>query len=141
MSKYDKYKESAFTHEEMQPMIVETDMADMTDIVERLRLIDPTLELRYCEDVTKLHEIGQWCHEAADEIERLREALSAMTELFKVTEASAQWALSEVERLHHALECVVLYWDEWKDAPDDHPTALSLEEVVNICRPHLREKE
>lgn len=47
----------------------------MTDIVERLRLIDPTLELRYCEDVTKLHEIGQWCHEGADEIERLREVL------------------------------------------------------------------
>ena len=45
----------------------------MTDIVERMRLIDPTLELRYAEDVTKLHEIGLWCNEAADEIERLRE--------------------------------------------------------------------
>ena len=37
------------------------------------------------------------------EIEQLREALSAMTELFKATEASAQWALSEVERLREAL--------------------------------------
>ena len=109
MSKYDKYKESAFTHEEMQPMIIET---DMTDIVERLRLIDPTLELRYAEDVTKLHEIGLWCNEAADEIELMR----------------------------HALACVVLYWDEWKDAPEDHPTALSLEEVVDMCRAHLGEK-
>lgn len=72
------------------------------------------------------------------EIKRLREALAAMTDLFKATEASAQWALSEVESLRHALECVVLYWDEWKDAPDDHPTALSLEEVVDICRPHLK---
>ena len=53
----------------------------MTDIVERLRLIDPTLELRYCEDVTKLHEIGQWCHEGADEIERLREALQQIIKL------------------------------------------------------------
>ena len=51
----------------------------MTDIVERLRLTDTTLELRYCEDVTKLHEIGQWCHEAADEIERLREALRGIS--------------------------------------------------------------
>ena len=53
----------------------------MTDIVERLRLIDPTLELRYCEDVTKLHEVGQWCHEGADEIERLRGALERLAEL------------------------------------------------------------
>lgn len=82
--------------------------------------------------------VSETMNEGADEIERLREALSAMTELFKATEASAQWALSEVERRHHALECVVLYWDEWKDAPDDHPMALSLEEVVDICRPHLR---
>ena len=103
----------------------------MTDIVERLRGI--------AED---WFGVGDGIHEpinqGADEIERLRQALSAMTELFKATEASAQWALSEVERLHHALECVVLYWDEWKDAPDDHPTALSLEEVVDICRPHLK---
>lgn len=125
MSKYDKYKESAFMHEEMQPMIVETDMTDYEVLKHRV--------LTAADD-----GIYEW---ALDEIERLREALSAMTELFKATEASAQWALSEVERRHHALECVVLYWDEWKDAPDDHPTALSLEEVVNICRPHLKEKE
>ena len=72
MSEYDKYKESVFTHEEMQPMIIETD---------------------------------------------------------------------EVELMRHALECVVLYWDEWKDAPEDHPTALSLEEVVDMCRAHLGEKK
>lgn len=51
----------------------------MDDITKRLRLIDPTLELRYCEDVTKLHEIGQWCHMAQglwiEEIERLRNLL------------------------------------------------------------------
>jgi len=63
MSKYDKYKESAFTHEEMQPMIVETDMADMTDIVERL-LNPANVFYEYAAD------------EAADEIERLREALT-----------------------------------------------------------------
>lgn len=66
MSKYDKYKESVFTHEEMQPMIVETDMTDMTDIVERL-LLKKTLET--VEDVHVLFA------DAADTIERLREAL------------------------------------------------------------------
>ena len=40
------------------------------------------------------------------EIEQLREALSAMTELFKATEASAQWALSEIERLRKGLEII-----------------------------------
>ena len=43
----------------------------------------------------------------------------------------------EIELMRHALACVVLYWDEWKDAPEDHPTALSLEEVVDMCRAHL----
>ena len=105
----------------------------MTDIVERLNEPCPC---SYC-----YGDAANQRDEAKAEIERLREALSAMTELFKATEAVAQWALTEVERLREALECVVLYWDEWKNAPDDHPTALSLEEVVNICRPHLREKE
>ena len=50
----------------------------MTDIVKRLRLIEPKLELRHEDDVTRLHEIGLWCDEAADEIERLREALHAI---------------------------------------------------------------
>ena len=100
MGKYDQYKASVFTHEEMQPMIIET---DMTDIVERL-LLKKTLET--VEDVHVLFA------DAADEIELMR----------------------------HALECVVLYWDEWKDAPEDHPTALSLEEVVDMCRAHLGEK-
>ena len=63
MGKYDQYKESVFTHEEMQPMIIET---DMTDIVERL-LLKKTLET--VEDVHVLFA------DAADEIERLREAL------------------------------------------------------------------
>ena len=63
MGEYDQYKESAFTHEEMQPMIIET---DMTDIVERL-LLKKTLET--VEDVHVLFA------DAAAEIERLREAL------------------------------------------------------------------
>lgn len=32
MGKYDQYKESAFTHEVMQPMKVETDMDDEDDL-------------------------------------------------------------------------------------------------------------
>ena len=59
MADYSKYKESAFTHEEMQPMIVESDMTDVFD------------------DLAKAfkagHDAGR--SEAADEIERLREAL------------------------------------------------------------------
>ena len=50
-------------------------------------------------------------------------------------------AAAEIELMRHALACVVLYWDEWMDAPEDHPTALSLEEVVDMCRAHLGEKE
>jgi len=53
---------------------------------------------------------------------------------------------AEIIELRHALECVVTYWDEWKSAPDDHLTelsiaALSLEEVVNIARSALKEKK
>jgi len=48
---------------------------------------------------------------------------------------------AEIERLREALECVVAYWNEWRDAPDNHATALSLEEVVNIIRNTLKEKE
>lgn len=50
-------------------------------------------------------------------------------------------AAAEIELMRHALACVVLYWDEWKDAPEDHPTALSLEEVVDMCRAHLGGKD
>ena len=50
-------------------------------------------------------------------------------------------AAAEIELMRHAMECVVLYWDEWKDAPADHPTALSLEEVADMCRAHLGEKK
>ena len=48
---------------------------------------------------------------------------------------------AEIERLREALECVVAYWNEWRDAPDNHATALSLEEVVNIVCAALKEKE
>ena len=41
---------------------------------------------------------------AADEIEHLFNALKAMTELFKATEASAQFGLSEAERFCDALQ-------------------------------------
>lgn len=43
----------------------------------------------------------------------------------------------EVTGLREALELVVVYWDEWMDAPDSHTTALSLEEVVSIARAKL----
>ena len=62
MGKYDQYKESAFTHEEMQPMIIET---DMTDIVERLR--KNTVCMGHGD-----YSVDPLCEEAADEIERLR---------------------------------------------------------------------
>ena len=62
MGEYDKYKESAFTHEEMQPMIIET---DMTDIVERLR--KNTVCMGHGD-----YSVDPLCEEAADEIERLR---------------------------------------------------------------------
>jgi len=48
-------------------------------------------------------------------------------------------AANEIEQLREALNCVILYWDEWKDASDNHPTALSLEEVVLIARDSLKE--
>ena len=66
-------------------------------------LVDPAYERGYAEGL----ETGM--AQAREEIERLREALSAMTELFKATEASAQWALSEVDRLREALKQVGLY--------------------------------
>ena len=74
MSKYDKYKESAFTHEEMQPMIIET---DMTDIVERLRNGHDTCDFNNCR--VREAKSGCTCAEAADEIERLRGLLINIT--------------------------------------------------------------
>jgi len=50
-------------------------------------------------------------------------------------------AADEIEQLREALNCVILYWDEWKDASDNHPTALSLEEVVLIARDSLKEEK
>ena len=70
MSKYDKYKESAFTHEEMQPMIIET---DMTDIVERLRGNVPMIWGDEGFMITDDDTVLATFKEAADEIERLRE--------------------------------------------------------------------
>lgn len=70
----------------------------MPDIVKRLR------EYNSIPAVGSKLRIGKAIADAAVEIERLREALSAMTELFKATEASAQFALSEVERLRAALK-------------------------------------
>lgn len=47
--------------------------------------------------------------------------------------------MKEIDELRQALDCLLLYWDEWADAPDDDPFALSLEEVVNIARNTLKE--
>jgi len=47
------------------------------------------------------------------------------------------WQMTKNENLRDALQCVVTYWDEWKDAPDDAYLALSLEEVVYIARSAL----
>ena len=80
MGKYDQYKESAFTHEVMQPMIIET---DMTDIVERLRLFVP-----HCEDPNDYLEDELLFLKAADEIERLR------AELHEAHEYAGQLAVS-----------------------------------------------
>lgn len=56
-------------------------------------------------------------------------------------------AIKEIKRVRQqlaehkeALQCVTSYWDEWKDAPDDNEVALSLEEVVQICRETLGDK-
>ena len=54
--------------------------------------------------------------------------------------------MEEMGELREVLKCLVKYWDEWKYAPDDHLTelsiaALSLEEVVNMARSALKEKE
>lgn len=48
---------------------------------------------------------------------------------------------AEIIELRHALECVVTYWNEWKDAPDGDPTALSLFEVVLIAESTLNGKK
>lgn len=50
--------------------------------------------------------VSETMNEGADEIERLREALAAMTELFKATEAVAQFGLSESRKLHEALAVI-----------------------------------
>ena len=59
----------------------------------------------------------------------------------------ARKAIKEIKQLRQqnaelveALQCVTAYWDEWKDAPDDNEVALSLEEVVQICRETLGDK-
>jgi alkanesulfonate monooxygenase SsuD/methylene tetrahydromethanopterin reductase-like flavin-dependent oxidoreductase (luciferase family) len=66
-------------------------------------------------------------------IERLRSG--------KGSDPESHWlmieAADEIERLREALDCLVAYWDEWKDEPDNQ-YALSLEEVVTIARTTLK---
>lgn len=78
MTEYDKYKESAFTHELMQPMVMETDMTDQ--FMEMLKERD--------EDGSCIVDGLNYAGEAYDrleaqaaEIERLREALKRLAEL------------------------------------------------------------
>ena len=47
------------------------------------------------------------------------------------------WQITKNDALREALQVVVTYWDDWKDAPNDHDTALSLEEVIHIARSTL----
>ena len=110
MSKYDKYKESAFTHEEMQPMIIET---DMTDIVERLRGNVPMIWGDEGFMITDDDTVLATFKEAADEIERLREALRDI-----------------------ACDCE----DHCDDSPDGHG-AITPHCCRNFARAALREKE
>lgn len=100
----------------------------MTDIVERLR---EEVEVFYGKPPCSL------LNEAADKIERLREALSDMTEIFKATEASAQWALSEAERLRKALQSIC----DCSTKMDYRKTSKRLDETYRIARKALGEKE
>jgi len=65
-----------------------------------------------------------------------------IVERLRVLNFMGPWkeAADEIERLREALELVVIYWDEWMDKDTD-PTALSLEEVVSVAREALKEKE
>lgn len=91
MSKYDKYKESAFTHEEMQPMIIET---DMTDIVERLRGNVPMIWGDEGFMITDDDTVLATFKEAADEIERLRDACKNASSYISVRDQFAMAALT-----------------------------------------------
>lgn len=93
MSKYDQYKESAFTHEEMQPMIIET---DMTDIVERLRGKVPMVWEDEGFMVVDEDTVLATFTEAADEIGRLR--------------AEVAWHEEENHKLRAALHKIA-EWD------------------------------
>ena len=79
MADYSKYKESAFTHEEMQPMIVESDMTDVFD------------------DLAKAfkagHDAGR--SEAADEIERLRDALYECARNLEEQVSASYWHVEQ----------------------------------------------
>jgi hypothetical protein len=125
MSKYDKYKESAFTHEEMQPMIIET---DMTDIVERLRIGRETCGVDMC----RIREArsGCTCAEAADEIERLRECCTYFYEALHDIALGAH-GNDGVEFARKAIGFVKLEFDADKIA--------AANDLIN--RTALREKE
>lgn len=46
------------------------------DIVDRMRFIDPSWDMWDATGKHLIKKCGLWCHEAADEIERLRSALN-----------------------------------------------------------------
>ena len=70
-----------------------------------------------------------------DIVERLRE-FESVKDYWGDWEIAKE-AADEIERLREALDCLVAYWDEWKDEPDNQ-YALSLEEVVTIARTTLK---
>lgn len=69
----------------------------MTDIVERLRSVNAN-KAPYANDTVRA-----WCHEAADEIERLRQELADMTSDYMRRHNAARDRLVEIERLREAL--------------------------------------
>ena len=97
MGKYDQYKESVFTHEEMQPMIIET---DMTDIVEQLRGKVPMVWEDEGFMVVDEDAVLATFTEAADEIERLRTENQELK--LQYLSDQGQW-IEETGRLREAL--------------------------------------
>lgn len=104
MGKYDQYKESVFTHEEMQPMIIET---DMTDIVEQLRGKVPMVWEDEGFMVVDEDAVLATFTEAADEIERLRTEAQELK--LQYLSDQGQW-IEETGRLREALQ-KISEWD------------------------------
>jgi hypothetical protein len=76
-----------------------------------------------------------------DIVERLRSYVgNHLYETHYSLESALIEAANEIERLREALDCLVAYWDEWKDEPDNQ-YALSLEEVVTIARTTLKKNK